>query len=77
MLCLSRSLALEEGVVVNIPPGTDWRQMRIKVSDDPRCAGCARLSFDAPREIEIVRDELVETNDGPSPRSDVRATDGP
>lgn len=42
-----------EETVIEIPPSSKTRTMRLRII---RAAGTVRLGFDAPRDIEIVRD---------------------
>lgn len=59
MLLLTRRKA--QHILIRIPPSTEHREVRILTSDlQPHCV---RLGFEAPDEIEIVREELTTAVD--------------
>ena len=60
-MALSLTLHLNEAVILHLPDG-DIRlvltEVEANISSNPRAK--ARLSFEAPREVQIVRESLEE-----------------
>lgn len=67
MLVLTRKLG--ESLVLFIPPLNAPQRVVIKVSD-VRSGGHVQLSTEAPREIQVFRDELLSRQPTDSPSAD-------
>lgn len=48
---------IHEGTTIIVPPSTEPTTIKVKVSDYDR--GKMKLAFECPREVKILRDELL------------------